>query len=305
MSFTNVMKYGLVSQGGVVCIPDAAYVPQLPTLAANDFRSRLAGNWNIANNWEIYNGSTWATATIYPAQTTTATGNTTLLHNITFNVNALNRLKSIVLNANLSSNRDSAKLYTQNYYHLNGTLSCSANNVRELDVYVSGDFIMTGGTITETAANPSYGAFHFDGGKTQQFYYTGGNIINNIKFFIENNSIFKMDNYIIPSTCVGTFTLNAGCGLIIGNPSGITSSGAVGNIQSTGTRTFNTGADYTYNMSNGTQYTGNGLPTTVRNLSFTGCKKTIVLSNNITVTGTYTLNPSVKVNLNGYTLTLP
>ena len=57
----------------------------------------------------------------------------------------------------------------------------------------------------------------------------------------------------------GNFTLASGGILKTAHLSGITSSGATGSIQSTGTRTFSAGANYIYNGA-GSQVTGNGLP---------------------------------------------
>jgi len=64
----------------------------------------------------------------------------------------------------------------------------------------------------------------------------------------------------------GTFTLTSGGILGIGSSTGITSSGATGNVQGTGARSFNTGASYVYTgVAN--QAAGNGLPATVANLT--------------------------------------
>lgn len=303
MSFTNVLKYGLVSQG-VACIPDTPYNPILPTLAAGDFKTMAATSWTTLSTWNVYSGDTWIAATKYPTQVANQ-GYVNILHNVYFlpttNINDGYIVNAAALTAISSKIINVAK----NIYLINGG-RLIVNSSRNLYCYLRGDLVLISGIIGSiTSTGTGNLEFHICGGKVQQYYADSITYNRKVQFFIKDNSIFKMDNYIIPSTCTGAFTLNAGCGLIIGSPSGITSSGAAGNIQTTGTRTFSTGADYTYNMSNGTQYTGNGLPTTVRNLSFTGCKKTMVLSNNITVTGTYTINPSVKVNLNGFTLTLP
>lgn len=80
-----------------------------------------------------------------------------------------------------------------------------------------------------------------------------------------------------------TFTLTDGAKIKIDSPDGISSSGATGHVQTT-TRTFGTGADYEYAGSS-TQYTGSGLPTTIRNLTISNTAGTY-LSNNYTVTGT-------------------
>jgi len=55
------------------------------------------------------------------------------------------------------------------------------------------------------------------------------------------------------------FMLNSGSTLRIGSASGITTTGTTGNIQVSGTRTYNSGANYYYTGS-GVQATGNGLP---------------------------------------------
>ena len=90
----------------------------------------------------------------------------------------------------------------------------------------------------------------------------------------------------------GTFTLAAGGTLGIGDPNGITTSGAIGNIQVAGARTYTALANYVYN---GTvaQATGNGLgSTTVNNLTVNNTFSTspqLSLSQATTVNGTLTL----------------
>ena len=64
----------------------------------------------------------------------------------------------------------------------------------------------------------------------------------------------------------GSFVLQAGAELRICDPTGIATTGAVGAVQLTGTRTFAADASYTYNGT-AAQVTGAGLPATVRNLT--------------------------------------
>ncbi|MCK7542397.1 MAG: hypothetical protein MZV63_71755 [Marinilabiliales bacterium] len=70
----------------------------------------------------------------------------------------------------------------------------------------------------------------------------------------------------------GSFTLNSGAGLITAHPEGISSSGGTGSIRVTGTRSFDTGAGYTYNGS-ASQITGSGLPATVQGLTIRRCRR--------------------------------
>ena len=81
------------------------------------------------------------------------------------------------------------------------------------------------------------------------------------------------------------FNLTDGAKIKIDNPDGITALGsALGNVQTTTSRTFGTGADYEY-IGSSEQYTGDGLPSTVRNLTFNNTFNT-KLTNPYTVTGT-------------------
>ncbi len=70
---------------------------------------------------------------------------------------------------------------------------------------------------------------------------------------------------LIAGAGTSNFTLNSAATLKMGSPQGITSSGATGNIQLTGTRTFNSAANYEY-KGTAAQVTGNGLPATLNAL---------------------------------------
>ncbi|HYE95062.1 MAG TPA: hypothetical protein VD962_02535, partial [Rubricoccaceae bacterium] len=98
-----------------------------------------------------------------------------------------------------------------------------------------------------------------------------------------------------------TFTLNSGGALRIGSAAGITSSGTSGNVQVTGTRTFSTGATYTYNGS-AAQATGDGLPTSIAGLTVNNASG-VTLSQSTTVTGTLTFT-SGTLTTNANTLTI-
>jgi len=91
----------------------------------------------------------------------------------------------------------------------------------------------------------------------------------------------------------GSFTLSSGATLGIGSTAGITSSGASGSIQVTGTRTFDTGANYTYNGS-ASQDTGNGLPATVNNLTINNSGA--IDSNTVNLGGSKTVNGALTIN---------
>jgi peptidase C25-like protein len=98
----------------------------------------------------------------------------------------------------------------------------------------------------------------------------------------------------------GAFTLASGATLGIGSSSGITSSGATGNIQTT-IRTFAAGANYNYNGGSA-QNTGDGLPSTVNDLNISNGAG-VSLGSDITVDGVLELTTGT-FSLGAHTLTL-
>jgi hypothetical protein len=85
----------------------------------------------------------------------------------------------------------------------------------------------------------------------------------------------------------GSFVISSNATLQIGSTSGITLSGATGNIRVTGTRSFNQFANYIYNGSSA-QVTGNGLPAAVKNLTINNAAG-VKLSANTSVNGALNL----------------
>ncbi|MFC5193161.1 YDG domain-containing protein [Algoriphagus aquatilis] len=88
----------------------------------------------------------------------------------------------------------------------------------------------------------------------------------------------------------GNFTLSSGAILEVGSTAGITSSGATGNVQNTGTRSFNSGANYIYNGT-AAQVTGNGFPG-ANNLTINNSSG-VTLSGSATVSGTLSLTTGI------------
>ena len=79
---------------------------------------------------------------------------------------------------------------------------------------------------------------------------------------VNNGGTLNCSTYIVSGTA-GVFNLNSGGKLMIGSPLGITTTGtASGNIQTTGTRTYNGGAKFVYNGV-AAQVTGNAFPGTL------------------------------------------
>lgn len=162
---------------------------------------------------------------------------------------------------------------------------------------VAGNFSHTAGTIQESGT--ANGAIVFNGSGTQT-YTSGGTVSNTTNFTVNNGSTLQMTS---GSTITGggAFTLSSGATLGITSTAGITSSGASGNIQVTGTRTYSTGGNYTYNGTSA-QNTGNGLPSTLNNLTINNSAGVTLQADEI-VTNTLTLTSgNITTGTNSLTL---
>jgi len=108
-------------------------------------------------------------------------------------------------------------------------------------------------------------------------------------FSVASGGTLELENFIVSGTA--PFTLNSGGVLKIGHTQGIASSGSTGNIQTTGTRTFNAGGTYEYYGINGQQITGTGLPTTIN----TTGKILINNADHVVQSTNYTVNGALEL----------
>jgi hypothetical protein len=193
-----------------------------------------------------------------------------------------------------------------NYTIEGGTLNLAeANNAGCIGILqVTGNFSHGAGTtITETNTNVSgYGEIVFNGSGTQT-YTSGGTVSDDVRFTVNSGSTLILGTNLLGNGSTGTFTLSSGATLGIGHTEGITSSGATGNIRVSGTRTYNTGANYIYNGA-GVQVTGNGLPSTVASFTTSGSasvttSSSLTVSNNVTLSGTSSLTTGNTFNVTG------
>ena len=131
-------------------------------------------------------------------------------------------------------------------------------------INLSNDFTYSGGTITESALTVGRGRFRFIKSGTVTVI-GGGTISNTVDFYIPNTgTTVNLATYVLTGS--GDFIMSSSTGLMMGSTGGISTSGATGNVQVTGTRTYGATSDYTYNGT-AAQVTGNGLPATVKNLT--------------------------------------
>lgn len=190
---------------------------------------------------------------------------------------------------------------------------------------VNGDVTITGGTINFnvspggasqwnlTVGDPAMNWSQTGGAVTlsttvvkagKTAYMTGtklGDVAASRTLTVETGAKLYTSNY--PVTGGGNFTLQTGSHLGIGSAAGITSSGATGNVQVSGTRSYHSGATYEYYEGLTPQATGNFTTTTtsgtypsqVANLIINKDQPTdqVTLTNTTDVTGTLTLTNGV------------
>jgi len=102
-------------------------------------------------------------------------------------------------------------------------------------------------------------------------------------------------------TGVGNFTLASGATLGVGSSDGISAGTSTGNIRVSGTRTFDTGANYVFNGT-AAQVTGDGFPSTINNLMIDNTFG-VALSSAATANGVLALNAG-QLKLGSSNLTL-
>ncbi|NJO90154.1 MAG: hypothetical protein HC831_15325, partial [Chloroflexia bacterium] len=118
----------------------------------------------------------------------------------------------------------------------------------------------------------------------------------NSHLYVQNGGTLNCVAYVLSGTA--DVTLYAGANISIGHANGIN-----GNIQTTGTHSFNVGANYAYT---GTvaQVTGTNLPNTVNDLTINNTNSGgVTLSNNLVINGVLDLQQN-PFSVNGQTLTL-
>ena len=158
-----------------------------------------------------------------------------------------------------------------------------------------GDFSLTGGTLTRNSSVSSgSAAVNFNGSSTNTFT-NSGTISNAINFLIANGKILNMGTSAITGS--GTFAIQSGATMGVGSPDGLNISGtALGNIKTTGARTYTAAANIKYNGSGqslGDEWGSTGALTGVAvNLEIANTGSGVVVNNvtgNTNVVGNLTL----------------
>jgi len=162
----------------------------------------------------------------------------------------------------------------------------TSGNAGGVTATLRGNLSISGGTISRGGSLPA--TVSFAGTTPQTYSKSAGTISGAVNFAILQGATVNFGtNFLDGST--GTFTLNSGGAIGIGDPAGITTSGATGNIRVSGTRTYSTGGVYIYNGP-ASQGTGNGLPATASSLIVSNTGGVVTLGANVSVTSNLTVS---------------
>ena len=260
----------------------------------------LAANFTVAGNFTVSNTGDYGSSTRVLRMSNNSTGYTIIVNgnfvignNSTFKMNNGSGSCTLTVGGNftinnggyftiVTGNTNSTVTVSGDVNILGGTLDMQEDPSASVGTLnVGGNFALAGTGIIQKSSGGS-GVINFNGSTIQTYSRTGGTISNNtINFNVLGGSILDVGTSLIDGS-TGTFTLNAGAGIITSNAQGISTSGGTGSIRVTGTRTYNAGADYTYNGSVA-QVTGSGL-VTAHNLTINNSSN-VTLSNGVTVNG--------------------
>jgi hypothetical protein len=263
--------------------------------------------WSATKTWNRTAGGSWATATYWTPNGVPAAGDDVIIN--TDQSAAITgfttlSLKSLTISGNceLDGSADTQTLT------VTGTFTVNSGKTFTIGPHASGhiNFILAitaTGTIDGVVIYRYYNSpnNHFDingsltlNGRFSYDVYSGGAPTMTIPgggvLTIGQGGYINNSGTGVTYTNAANFTLSSGATLKIGSTVGITTSGATGNIQVTGTRTYSTGANYEYNGS-AAQVTGNGLnQNTPANVTINNPGNTITLSAITNISGALTIN---------------
>lgn len=165
---------------------------------------------------------------------------------------------------------------TGNFSISGGTFNLSSSGTagNAVVLTIDGNYTHSAGTITESGSTTGSGITF--GGTSTQTFSSGGTLSNTVNFIISSGAIVDFGTAVISNGSNGTFNLNSGGKIITSNNAGLTTSGATGSVQLTGSRTYNSGASYEFKGTN------------------TG---TFTLSTPNTITGTLTFNRAAGITI--------
>jgi hypothetical protein len=261
------------------------------------------GNLDLNGNLKTVNGNMLVSGTGSGSLNLVFSGTTPYVTNIAGNYTQTAGTVRLIRSG--SSNIVNTTINVGGNLTLNGgTLDLFANTaqVGSATFNVAGNVSISNGTLTETGVGTAN--FNFTGTTpTRTFTKTGGTISNTINFNIISGASVNFGTSVLDGSN-GIFNLSQGATIITANlntTGALTMQpGANGTIQVTGTRTYNSSANYVLNGS-GVQHTGNGL-TGAANLTLNN--QGTVLTNPVTVAGVLNLQSGIVTTSSANLLTL-
>lgn len=328
ITFTIADNTGATSDP-VDCIVNGTIYVAGTLIPTGEFSFNAGSLYHHAANGGIIPAGTWdptSECRITGITNTAPTGLAQSFGSFTWNCPTQSALLTVSINGNITVHGDfvlastgSGKLaltsqapqvsltVSGNYRQTGGTfiINNSGPSTAIDNIYIAGNFLFTGGTITESSTT-GRGAIIFNGNGSVQMYTSGGTFQNTIDFRVETGAFLQLGTGATPAYITGssgTFTLSAGGTLGITSPYGITKTNTNnplgGNIRVTGTRSYNTAANYIYNGAVN-QYTGDGLPSTINTLVFDNTGGRVRFQAAHTINTSFSITSGSRTNLGTY-----
>jgi len=172
-----------------------------------------------------------------------------------------------------------------------------ANTSGNIIINIGGNFSFSGGILSCPGSGSCL--FRFNTAGLHTYSKTGGTYSQKIHFEVVNGATLDMGESEIDNGSSGNFTLNSGGGLKTAHSQGIYTTSNTGCVRLTGTRSYNSSANYTF-YRNGSQSTGTGLATSLGatlTIGSTANATILTLSNgSVAINGTLVLVSNATTN---------
>lgn len=173
-------------------------------------------------------------------------------------------------------------------------LSSSTDATSVVTVNISGNYTQgTGSTLTESGSTTA-SAIKFVSSVNPHIYTSGGTVSNLVNFVVDAGTTLNMADASTTITGGGGFTLLSGATIGVTSSAGIASSGATGNVQVSGTRSFTNG-NINY-IGSSAQATGTGIASAA-NITISNTSGLVTFSSAAIISGNITIVTGATVDL--------
>jgi hypothetical protein len=163
-------------------------------------------------------------------------------------------------------------------------------NIGKGHINLMGNINLSGTALLTERSADSHGEIVF-AGTAIQTYDLNNLVTNKIDYIINPGATVRTGLNLLTSD--GFFTIMPAGHIMIGSPEGIAKTSMTGNVRVTDTRTYDIGADYTYEGASA-QISGDGLPYQVRNLTLNNASN-CTLTNSSSVSSTLTFQSGLWI----------